>query len=146
MHTIVVERTIKAPAEKVFALLSDHGNYKQFPGVTGSSLLEEGKPERNGVGALRRIETPKGWFEERITAFERPRRFSYKILRSSLPLEHEGGTVEVRETAAGSHVVWTTTMRIKVPLIGGLLTKLATGALEKAFGSMLKDVDRRLAA
>lgn len=146
MHTIVVERTINAPIEKVFALLSDHANYSQFPGVTASSLLEEGQPDRNGLGALRRIETPKGWFEERITAFESPRRFDYLITRTSLPLEHQGGSVRCEQTAAGTHVIWTSIVRVKVPLIGGLLTRLAAPTLGKAFGSMLKDVDRRLAA
>lgn len=146
MQTIVVERTLRAPADKVFELLTDHANYRQFPGVTGSSLLQEGTPERNGVGALRRIETPKGWFEETITAFERPRRFEYRIVRSSLPLEHQGGTVVCEPTADGTRVTWTTVMRVKIPLIGGWLTKLAAGALSQAFGAMLKDADRRLAA
>lgn len=146
MQTIIVERTIQAPIEKVFAMLSDHANYKQFPGVTGSALLKPGKTERDGLGALRRIETAKGWFEEEITAFERPRRFEYLILRTSLPLEHQGGSVRLEPTADGTHVIWASTVRVKVPLIGGLLTRIAAPTLGKAFGSMLKEVDRRLAA
>ena len=146
MHTIVVERTIKAPIEKVFDLLADHANYKQFPGVTGSVLLKEGAPERNGAGAVRRIETPKGWFEETITAFERPKRFDYRITKTSLPLEHQGGSVRCESTAEGTRVTWTSVVRVKVPVIGGLLTRIVAPTLGKAFGSMLKEVDRRLAA
>jgi uncharacterized protein YndB with AHSA1/START domain len=146
MQTITVKRTIKAPIEKVFDLLSDHANYKQFPGVKESKLLREGKPHRNGVGALRRIETPTIWFEEEITAYERPRHFAYKIVKCSLPVEHEGGRIELQSTAEGTAVTWTSTAGLKVPVIGGLLSRFLAPQLGKAFASMLKDTERRLAA
>lgn len=146
MQTITVRRSIPAPIERVFEVLSDHANYKSFPGVKDSQLVQEGQPERNGVGALRRIETPGVWFVEAITAFERPRRFDYRITECSLPLEHQGGSVRCESRGAGTDVTWTTTMRIKVPLLGGLLTKLAAGRLEQAFAAMLRETERRLAA
>jgi len=146
MRTITVQRTIPAPIEKVFDVLADHANYKTFPGVKDSRLVEEGKPDRNGVGAVRHIVTPGVWFKERITAYERPRRFDYRIIESSLPLEHEGGSVRLESFGGATQVTWTSTMRLKIPVIGGLLTKLAAGKLEQAFGSMLKETERRLAA
>lgn len=146
MQTIIVERTIPAPIEKVFDVLSDHANYKSFPGVKDSRLLEPGAPDRNGVGAVRHIVTPGVWFKERITAYERPRRFDYRIIEASLPIDHQGGSVRLESVAGGTHVTWTTTMRLKVPLIGGLLTTLATGKLRQAFGAMLRETERRLAA
>jgi len=146
MQTITVKRTIDAPIEQVFEILSDHANYKSFPGVKDSRLLQEGKPDRNGLGAVRRIETPGVWFVEAITAFERPRRFDYRITECSLPLEHQGGSVRCEPAGKATLVTWTTTLRIRIPLIGGLLTRLAAGKLEQAFGAMLKETDRRLAA
>lgn len=146
MKTITVTRTIPAPIEKVFDILSDHGNYKSFPGVKDSKLVKEGKPDRNGLGAVRRIETPGVWFEERITAFERPRRFDYLITASKLPLEHQGGSLRFETVGNATRVTWTSTMRVKVPLIGGLLTTVAASKLGQAFGSMLKETERRLAA
>ena len=146
MQTVTVKRTINAPIGKVFDLLSDHANYKLFPGITDSKLLREGKPDKNGVGALRRVETPRIWFEEEVTVFERPRRFDYRITKASLPLEHEGGRVELQSTAEGTVVTWTSTVGFKVPLIGGLITKLMAPTLGKAFAVMLKDTERRLAA
>lgn len=145
MQTIVVERTLAAPIEKVFDVLSDHANYKSFPGVKDSLLLEPGTPDRNGVGALRHIVTPGVWFKERITAYERPRRFDYRIIESSLPIDHQGGNVRLAPVAGGTQVTWTTTMRLKVPVIGGLLTRLAAGKLRQAFGSMLRETERRAA-
>lgn len=146
MKTITVRRTIKAAPEKVFDVLADHANYKSFPGVTDSKLEQAGSPDRNGLGAVRRIVTPKGWFVEKVTAYERPKTFSYLITASSLPLEHQGGTLTFTPVAGGTEVVWVTTMCVKIPLIGGLLTGFATKALEGAFGAMLKETDRRLAA
>jgi uncharacterized protein YndB with AHSA1/START domain len=146
MQTITVKRTIKAPIEKVFDLLADHANYKLFPGVIDSKLLQEGSPDRNGVGAVREVVVKAGWFREKITAFDRPRRFDYLITETSLPLQHQGGSVQLEQTSAGTLVTWSSTLRVKTPLIGGLLTKLFVPRLGAVFGSMLKDTERRLAA
>ena len=146
MKTITVTRVIPAPIEKVFDVLADHGNYKSFPGVTDSRLLKEGRPDRNGLGAVRRIETPGVWFEEEIVAYERPRRFDYRITASKLPLEHQGGSLRFESIGGGTLVTWTSTLRVKVPVVGGLLTRLVAPRLGKAFGSMLKETERRLAA
>jgi uncharacterized protein YndB with AHSA1/START domain len=146
MQTVTVKRTVHAPIEKVFELLSDHANYKLFPGITDSKLLREGKPDKNGVGALRRVETPRIWFEEEVTAFDRPRSFEYRITKTSLPIQHQGGRVELQATPEGTAVTWTSTVRFTTPLIGGLLTRLMAPTLGKAFAVMLKDTERRLAA
>ena len=148
MHTITVTRTIPAPPEKVFDILADHANYKSFPGVKDSTLVKQGAKDRNGTGAVRRIETPAIWFVEEITDYERPRRFSYRITETSLPIRHESGTVACEPTPdGGTRVVWTTTLTLKAPVVGDFLTKLLLAPqLNKAFGSMLKETERRLAA
>ncbi|MGH8441292.1 MAG: SRPBCC family protein [Nevskiaceae bacterium] len=146
MQTITVTRTIPAAIEKVFDVLADHANYKSFPGVKESSLIREGKPDKNGVGAVRRISTGAVTFEEEITAYERPRRFDYLITKCTAPLEHEGGSLRFESVGNATKVTWTSVMRVKLPIIGGLLTKVMVGKLGQAFGSMLKETERRLAA
>jgi uncharacterized protein YndB with AHSA1/START domain len=145
MQTVHVERTIKAPIEKVFDLISDHANYKDFPGVKDSELLKKGKPHKNGVGAIREIDTGAAWFQEEITAYDRPNRLDYQIVKARPAIEHKGGSVRLETTADGTKVTWTTTLRIKVPLVGGLLTRVAAPQLGKAIGGMLKDIEKRLA-
>lgn len=145
MQTIVVKRTIKAPIEKVFDLLSDHANYKDFPGVKDSELVKKGKPHKNGVGAVREIDAGTAWFREEITAYERPVRLDYLITKSRPPMEHKGGSVRLEATAAGTEVTWSSTLRIRIPLIGGLVTKLVAPQLAKAFAGTLKSVEKRLA-
>ena len=146
MKTLTVTRVIPAPIEKFFDLLTDHANYKSFKGVKDSRLLQEGKPDKNGLGAMRRIEAPEIWFEERITVFDRPRRFDYLIVKCSLPLEHENGSLRFETIGGGTLVTWTTTFRVKVPLLGGLLTLLGGLRLRGAFSSMLEQAEQRLAA
>lgn len=145
MQTVHVERTIKAPIEKVFDLISDHANYKDFPGVKDSELIKKGKPHKNGVGAVREIDTGTAWFQEEITAYERPVRLDYQIVKARPAIEHKGGSVRLEATAEGTKVTWTTTLRIKIPVVGGLITRVAAPQLGKAIGGMLKDIDRRLA-
>lgn len=145
MQTIIVKRTIKAPIEKVFDLLSDHANYKDFPGVRDSELVKKGKPHKNGVGAVREIDAGTAWFREEITAYERPVRMDYLITKSRPPMEHKGGSVRLEATAEGTEVTWSSTLRIRIPLIGGLVTRLVAPQLAKAFAGTLKNVDKRLA-
>src|SRR3569623_1035516 len=145
MQTVHVERTIKAPIKKVFDMISDHANYKDFPGVKDSELIKKGKPLKNGVGAIREIDTGAAWFQEEITAYDRPNRLDYQIVKARPAIEHKGGSVRLEATAEGTKVTWTTTLRIKIPIVGGLLTRVAAPQLGKAIGGMLKDIDRRLA-
>lgn len=146
MQTVTVTRRIKAPIEQVFDLISDHANYKRFPGIKDSQLLRPGTAEKNGVGAQRRIDTGAAWFVEEITAFERPQRMDYRITRSRPPIRHQGGSVRLRATPEGTEVVWTSTARLDIPLLGGLLTRFLVPVLGRAFGGMLKEIDRRLTA
>ncbi len=146
MQTITIERVIPAPSEQVFDLITDHANYKQFPGIKASKLVREGKPDKNGVGALREIDAGLAWFREEITVYLRPQRMDYVIRASRPPIEHQGGSVRLENIPEGTRVLWTTTFHVKLPLIGGLATKLMAPQLERAFGSILKTIERRLTA
>jgi uncharacterized protein YndB with AHSA1/START domain len=145
MKTITVQRSIKAPIEKVFDIIADHENYKSFPGIKASKLVREGRTEKNGLGAIREIDAGKAWFQEEITHFERPRRLDYQIVKSRPPLEHKGGSVRLEPTSEGCAVTWTTTVGVKIPLIGALLDRLMVPQLERGLAGTLKSIERRLA-
>lgn len=57
MFKIKVERIVKKPIDEVFEALSDHASYGSFKAVGVAKLVAEGDEERNGVGALRSIQT-----------------------------------------------------------------------------------------
>jgi len=144
MRTVRVERTIRAPIERVFDLLSDHAGYTRFRGITGAELLREGEPAPNGLGALRKVDVGPIKFEEEITAFEPPTRMDYLILKVNIPLEHEGASLRFESAPEGTVVVWTSTFGMRVPLAGGLAAAAFGWRLRRGFIRVLGDVDRML--
>ena len=146
MPTVKVTRTVHAPIDEVFELLTDHANYEQFRGVRASKLVQAGQPEPNGLGAMRVIDIGPIRFEEEITAFERPTRMDYVIRRINFPLEHEGGSMRFESVADGTRVDWVSTFHISVPRVGGILGGAGTPSIRLGFISMLSQADRKLSA
>jgi uncharacterized protein YndB with AHSA1/START domain len=145
MRTVRVERTIGAPIERVFELLSDHAGYGRFRGITRAELVREGKPPPNGLGAVRKVDVGPIHFKEEITAFESPARMDYLIVEVNLPLEHEGGSIRLEQIPEGTRAVWTSTFGMRVPVVGGLAAAVVGPALGRGFRRVLGDVDRMLA-
>jgi ribosome-associated toxin RatA of RatAB toxin-antitoxin module len=144
MRSIHVTRTIPAPAEAVFDLLADHENYDRFPGINGSELLREGDPAPNGLGALRRIKVRPLVFEEEITAFDRPNRLDYLIVKLNIPFEHQGGSIRLAPAGDATAVDWRSTFTVPTALIGGLEERVWVPVLNRGFRRVLEDVERRL--
>ncbi len=68
---VTVEQDFTAPVDRVFAHLSEHENLGEIFGAK-VERLEDGRPERNGVGSRRRMRIgPTAPFEETITASSR---------------------------------------------------------------------------
>jgi uncharacterized protein YndB with AHSA1/START domain len=145
MRTVHVTRTIPAPAEEVFDLLADHANYDRFRGINGSKLLREGDPAPNGLGALREIKVRPLTFEEEITAYERPTRFDYLIVKLNVPFKHDGGTIVFSPDGDGTHVDWRSSFSVPTPVIGGPEELIWQPALTRGFRRVLEDVERMLA-
>ncbi|MFT6163155.1 MAG: hypothetical protein ACJATT_002896 [Myxococcota bacterium] len=141
---IHVQRTVLKPIAEVFEALADHASYARFAGVESASLVEEGTDERNGAGALRRVDLGGVVFHERITAFERPTRMDYIIERSKpLPMDHHGGQIVLEATSdTETLVTWTSTGHVAIPLLGRLVDKLMQRQGSRAFAGTLKTIGR----
>jgi len=133
---------LDAPVEGVFEAMSDHGRYDRFRPISASELVREGAPDRNGLGALRRLRAGFLRFDEEITAFERPSRLDYLIRDVNIPLEHDGGSIRFEPTASGTRVLWTSTFRITTPVVGGALGPVFGFGLKRSFTRMLEDAAR----
>jgi uncharacterized protein YndB with AHSA1/START domain len=143
MSEIHLTKTLSAPIDEVFELLTDHAGYTRFRGFSKAELLEEGDKERNGFGALRRLVAGPFKFEEAVTAFERPTRMDYLIRKVNLPIAHEGGSIRLDPTAeGGTFVNWDSTFTTNVPLVGPVLGKGLALALHRGFVRLLDDIDR----
>jgi ribosome-associated toxin RatA of RatAB toxin-antitoxin module len=144
MQSVHVTRTIPATAEPVFDLLADHGNYERFRPIHASTLLREGEPPPNGVGALREIKVRPLTFEEEITSYERPIRLDYLIVKLNVPFEHHGGSIRLSSAGDATHVDWRSSFTIPTPVVGRLEEFVWGPVLERGFRRVLEDVERML--
>jgi ribosome-associated toxin RatA of RatAB toxin-antitoxin module len=145
MRSVHVTRTIPAPPEAVFDRLADHANYDHFRPIHASELLREGDPAPNGVGALRRIKVRPLTFEEEITAYERPTRLDYLIVKLNVPFQHDGGSINLSPGGDATHVDWRSNFSVPTPVIGGAQELVWQPILARGFRRVLEDVERMLA-
>lgn len=144
MFHIRVERLLKKDINSVFEAITDHQNYKRFSGISGSSLLEHGTEEQNGVDALRRIESGPLYLLERITRFERPTCMHYQIeVSKPIAMRHDKGQISLQAEGEHTRVVWESIGHMQVPLLGNLvLDKMVQKSAAKTFNSILKTIER----
>jgi ribosome-associated toxin RatA of RatAB toxin-antitoxin module len=145
MKSVHVTRTIPALAEAVFDLLADHANYDRFRPINGSKLLREGDPAPNGVGALREVKVRPLIFEEEITAYERPSKLDYLIVKLNVPFKHDGGSITLTPDGHATRVDWRSNFSVPTPVVGGLQELIWQPVLARGFRRVLEDVERMLA-
>lgn len=106
MVTIQVERTIRASPERVFSWLTDPAHLTAAPLIIRAGWAKDSAG--NGVGAVREATALGMWLREQITAYDRPRSYSYRIVRSFPVFDHEGGTLTLVPSGDGTSVTWVT--------------------------------------
>jgi uncharacterized protein YndB with AHSA1/START domain len=143
MFNIHVERTIHKPIEQVFALLSDHEHYAQFPVCDESSLLLHGHHSKNGDGALRMVRLGRIVFEEQIHDFCEPTGFKYRITKSQpFKVDHRIGELELQSVHGGTHVVWRSQGNVPNLLFGWFIERKIERDGAKGFGAILRYIEQ----
>lgn len=135
MVELRVERTIAAPPEQVFDWLAGPASLTAAPPVLGARW-EKGT-SGPGQGALRRVVGLGLWFREQITAYDRPQRYSYLILRSFPPFVHEGGTLTFTPRGEATHVDWLTRYTHPAWVGGKLMEPVTFRLLRSSFSAIL---------
>jgi carbon monoxide dehydrogenase subunit G len=134
MVEIHLEQTIAAPVEKVFDWMTDPANLAAAPLVLRSGWAKGSTGP--ATGAVREVSGIGTSFREEITAYDRPRSYSYLILRSFPPFNHEGGTLTFSESGNGTHVDWLTNYTHPVWAGGKLLEVITRRLLRSSFLSL----------
>jgi len=128
MYEIHVSTTIAAPAEQVFDALTNYEHFFRGPGST-CRLIQEGREQRNGLGAVREIVSAGLVFTEEITKFDPPREFEYVIRKlvngrgKPIRLRHERGWIEVVPTGTATRVDWYSRFAVPIPVLGWFLER-----------------------
>jgi uncharacterized protein YndB with AHSA1/START domain len=142
MVQVHVERTIAASPERVFEWLTDPVNLTTAPLFFKARWRDDSPPP--GVGAVREVAVAGVWLREEITAYDAPRTYSYRVVRSFPACEHEGGTITFTPSGEGTHVDWISTFTIPARG-GGKLTEVISAPLfRSSFQAILAGCSKAL--
>lgn len=116
-RTIRVETRITAPADAVWARVSDHeATPSWITEVARVRITEPGREARGGLGAVREVAFKPRWWStirERIVVHRAPERFHY-VLFAGMPglLAHEGRVI-VAPDGDGATLRWEVDFRFR---------------------------------
>lgn len=134
MVQIHLTRTIAASQERVFDWLADPVSLAAAPLVLKAGWIGASVP---GVGALRKATGVGMWFREEITAYDPPGSYSYVIVASFPPFDHDGGTLTFTPEGDGTHVDWVTNYTHSARTGGKLLEAISAPLLRSSFRAIL---------
>ncbi|HEY6780734.1 MAG TPA: SRPBCC family protein [Thermoleophilaceae bacterium] len=135
MPSFTLVRTAAAPAETVFDVLTDHRGYPSFTPLRKVVLEQEGAPDPDGIGAIRRLHAVGPPMREEVLEYDRPHRMSYRLL-SGAPVRDHVGTVVLTPYGEGTQVVYTIDTTPTLPLS----TPVTMGIMRVAIGQLLSGV------
>jgi hypothetical protein len=136
-HHIDAEALSQARPEVVWRLLADVSTWSSWGPWQEATLAREGKPDPDGVGAVRRLRRGPVVTTEEVVGFDPPRRLAYD-LRSGLPLRDYHAEVTLSPAdGTGTRIRWQSTFDGAQPGVGAVLRPL--------LARFVADVARRLA-
>jgi uncharacterized protein YndB with AHSA1/START domain len=135
-------RQVAAPPEVVFDVLTDHRRYSEITPVRKAELEREGDPAPNGLGAIRVLSVAGPPMREEVIAYERPSRFSYKVL-SGLPVRDHVGTVELTPLDQGTQVIYAVHTTPTVPIGGFAVVAGVKQGIKTLLSGVAKESERR---
>jgi uncharacterized protein YndB with AHSA1/START domain len=143
--SFTLEREVGAPPETVFDVLTDHRRYAEMTPLRKSVLEREGEPAPNGVGSIRVLSAVGPALREETIVYERPSRFSYKLL-SGLPVRDHVGTVSLEADGDGTKVTYAVKTHPTVPVVGGAVVAVVKQGVTQLLNGVSAEAERRAAA
>lgn len=145
MASFTLFRQVDAPPEVVFDVLTDHRRYAEITRLRKTELEREGDPAPNGVGAIRVLRAVGPPIREEVVVYERPSRFSYKVL-SGLPLRDHLGTVSLEPSDGGTKVTYALKAIPTVPFAGKVVMIGLERAVTELLNGVVSESERRAVA
>jgi uncharacterized protein YndB with AHSA1/START domain len=143
MGTLTVTRTIDAPREVVFDVLTNAARYPEYTPIRWVEREQAGSEAPDGVGAIRALHVAGPPLRERVLAYEPPRRFSFEVL-SGAPLRHYEGDQTLVEEDGGTRVSYRVELTPLVPGSGLAAAAAVRGLIEVLMRLAGPEARRRL--
>lgn len=140
MIEVEVSRTFAAPVERVWARYTDHASWTQWSTLGTATVIRQGTPPPNGVGAVRRIATAGIGVEEEVVDFEPPRRMTYRLVKGGFPITNHLGEVLFAPSAGGTTLVWRVRCDSAIPGTGLLLAPFLRFIFNRALAGLARDL------
>jgi len=88
MTTLTNTITIDAPADRVWAILTNLAELEKYDPTVAKSTVTSAEP--TGFGAARKVTMKDGkhWFDEQITAFEPEVALTFELTSCNFPIKH----------------------------------------------------------
>jgi catechol 2,3-dioxygenase-like lactoylglutathione lyase family enzyme/uncharacterized membrane protein len=132
-HTV----SIAASADRVWNVLTDHRAMPDWFPLDTVTLVREGWPAPNGVGAERAMRGPKVNVREQVTGWDPQRSLDYRLMEGA-PISCHHGRVDLKSVAGGTELTWSIRYRPKIPGTSGLVRR----AMDKMLGDALPRLKR----
>ncbi len=139
MTKIELRQRFHADSDTVWQALTDHEGMPRWSPLKSVILKKEGRPERNGKGAVRVMKALGPPLIEEVVAWDPPTRYDYK-LKEGAPIRNHLGRVTVHPVGSHTDVTWDIEFDALVPGTGWLFRAV----LGKAIGNMLGRLARQL--
>jgi hypothetical protein len=142
MASFTVTATVAAPIDTVFDVLTDHRGYADITPLRAVTLERQGHPEPDGVGAVRVLKLLGPPIREEVTVYERPSRFSYRML-SGAPVSEHIGTVDLTADGNRTQIAYRVDTTPSIPVPESAWAAANKPVINRLLGAIVKEAERR---
>jgi hypothetical protein len=143
--SFTLRRSVAAPIEVVFDVLTDHRGTAKISAFRSSTLEREGEPPPNGVGAIRVLRLAGPPIREQVTIFDPPTLFAYKLL-SGIPARSHRATVELAPQDAHTSLTYRVESFPKLPMPAAAWSAIVRPGITHLLKGIVKESERRARA
>ncbi|WP_318475402.1 SRPBCC family protein [Photobacterium leiognathi] len=137
IHTVTLEVTANVPKKVLFALLSDHAKLGRFFNAQ-YTLVRSGKPEENGIGAIREVIHGPFTYQEQVIDYKENEHIHYQIIHGAPVNEHGGWIKFTSINATQSQIHYHITFSPKIKGTGWLLKYQIQHFLKQALNNLIQ--------
>lgn len=137
IHTVTIEMTANVPKTVLFALLTDHAKLDRFFNAH-YRMIRAGKPEANGIGAIREVTHGPFTYQEQIIDYKENEHIHYQIIQGG-PVDEHGGWIKFSSiNATQSTIHYHITFSPKIQGTGWLIKYQLHYSLKQALTKLIK--------